>query len=179
MYFSEIVRYTREHYLEHLPSLIADCKAQYSDNIPVIAPVTLDIASAVGGVIKLARSTLPQYAIDCSNKEPLDTDPDNLYLYGYTGQFQFLCSASNPDTAEEVARRHAWMFEKFCKEHANLHIYSFTGGTIQELNCFGTDLVGSMNLNPEGSPDGELWVAGGSMDISWKVSENGYYQHGS
>lgn len=127
----------------------------------------------------IARQTLPQYAIDCNSKEPILEGGDNLYDQLYEGQITWLVSANDANSAEELARRHATVLETFCKSHYLLHQYSGDEFQVTGFEWYDCELTGAMNLNGENSPDGELWVAGGTMSLAWRVSENGPGQHAS
>lgn len=173
MFYEQIGEYTRGHLSTHLPAYLTAQQALYTDKLPLIFPKHIDVASIVGGIVQVARETLPQYAIDIVNKQ-LGTGFEDLYTYDYPGQITALVGGGSAHEVDVLIKRHAAMIEKFSKEHEFLHQHSDSDGfTLLGWRWDATMFSGAMQLERADSPVGELWAAAAQLDFTWVTSEAG------
>jgi hypothetical protein len=176
MYFSQISSHTKEHLLSHMAELLANEQSKYGDTIRLVMPKVVDLSSMIGGIMAIATDTLPQYSLDCNSKVESEMGEYNLNTYDYSGQISFLVNGGDPNSCQEIARRHAAALEQFCKAHQFFHQYTSDAGfKIIGFECNAVELQGPMELITESK--GNIWVAGGVLDLTWVVSETGYFDH--
>ena len=172
MFFEQIGEYTRAHLMTHLQAELAAEEDRHDDNIKLIMPKTMDVASMVGGVMQVARETLPQVAINILNKQSSPTAED-VYAYAYPGQMIVMVGGRDSDTVDKLGFRYASVFERLIKKHPHLHQESQDEFTLIGWVWNGTTFSGAMQLEREDSPVGELWTQAVGLTVSWITSEFG------
>lgn len=173
MFFEQIGEYTRAHLQTHIAEYLSEQQSLFDDKLPLVLPKTIDVSSLIGGVMQVARDTLPQYAINIVNKRP-STRLENLYLYEYPGELMLMVGGNSASDVDRLAWRHATALEKFIKEHQTFHQHSDTDGfLLMDWVWISTTIMGAMQLEKEDSPVGELWVNAAQLDVIWTTSEMG------
>jgi hypothetical protein len=180
MFYEQISVYTKKHLLEHLKSYLDAEAALYSDRLPLVLPVAIDLSSLVGGVIATARDTLPQYTIDCNTKA-YGEEIEDLQTYLYSGAITFLVGGQNADIADHLAHRHAAALEKWVRDHVHMHQHDDDDGfTILGFAWVATQFTGAVQVETQentSNSQNDFWVCAGAMEVQWVTSESGPGDH--
>ena len=172
MFYEQIGEYTRAHLMEHLPAELAAEEDRHDDTIKLVMPKTVDVASMVGGVMQVARDTLPQVAINILNKQASPTN-DNLYAYAYPGQLITMVGGRDSDSVDKLAYRYGSVIERLVKLHPHLHQNQEDEFTLIGWLWNNSTFSGAMQLERPDSPVGELWVHAVGISVNWITSEFG------
>jgi hypothetical protein len=176
MFQEEIAAYTASHLRVHIGGYLSEIQAVKNDGIKLALPKTVETANLVGGVYAAKLDALPAYAIDIIEKDFIP-NPDDLWLYQYTGHIAALISANSEESANKIIKRHEQAVEKFVRIHNLLHEHKEALWTVREMGFGGAGFSGA-ELVAEDVEKRKLWVAGFRIDLVWLISEEGPTQHG-
>lgn len=176
MYYEEVEQWTKGELSSHLSEMLATEQAIHPDGFPLTFPVAIDTSSVLGGIVKIARENLPQYAIDCQGKELVGVGGEDQNLFDYSGQVTIFVGADRPEKVEAICKRHAKVVERWVHEHLNPQEVSPLF-TIYEMRYSSTIFSGSMPLDSENvaaeTDEPQTWVAGAEVNIAWRLIESG------
>lgn len=175
MYQEEIAKITADHLRTHIEVYLAEEAANHNDQITLVMPKKIEVASAIGGSMAEYDKILPSYAVDIMEKSIWQGGPD-LHTYVYDGHISGLLGGNSQDLVDKLCKRHSSAVEHFVKQHLYLHEYNSDQFTIVNFIYLGSTTTGAELLSNEN--DRELWFDGFRVDTSWIVSEGEGYQHG-
>lgn len=175
MYYEEIEQWTKAHLLSHLPTMLAAKQAKYTDGIKMEMPKFIDLSTLVGGIMNVARDSLPQYAIDCVSKE-LASDGDSLWDFVYQGSITVVVGDTTAARADAKCKRVAAVIEQFLNTH-QFPTATLPEATILSVRWAATSFSGSLELVDSKSKV-TTWISVAEIQLAWKVSERGPSQHG-
>lgn len=175
MYHENLKKLTADHLRTHIKAYLTEVDAQYtgSAKINLVLPKSIDASSVVGGIVSEFQNTLPQYGIDISDKL-MGQDTSGLWTYQYVGQINGLVNAGSQPSVDKLVDRHAQAVEMFIRRHMYLHKEKNAYFSIFEFDFEGISWSGAENV---GGPDGDVWLAGFSANVSWYTSEDGPDDH--
>lgn len=174
MFGERIAQETANHLRSHISAYLAEVNDQFTAEVTLVVPKSIEVASVVGGMFTEYDSILPQYGIDVLNKVFLP-EGLNLFTYQYEGQINGLVHGNSQAAVDHAIKRHAAAVELFLKRHEVLHElntdnFSIVGMYFQTVQFSGAEDLGEV----EGT---QTWVAAFSLDLVWVTSENGPGQH--
>ena len=175
MYYEEIEKWTRSTLISHLPLLLAEEMDSHPDSLVLTMPVSFDMSSVIGGVTRVARDTLPQYAVECATKR-LDATGEDIPTYIYTGTLTLMIGDVSPARVDAITKRHATCVEKWINSHLNPFPIGDdveTNYWIQEMSFAYSAFSGAMPMEQSASnqQDVEFWVSGVELGLLWRVAE--------
>jgi hypothetical protein len=184
LYYRLVASVTRDHIKDHLAAYLAIAEDAQDKKVKLLLPKRFDVASYVGGVVGLTMTdskSFPAVAIDALTRTESPT-PENLYTYRYDGQINFMVNGSNPESVELQAKGYLAAFDMFANDHEFWPLdnaydqsdlpFKFTGFGVTRSAHFG-----AANVPAEEGKATRVWIDGGTLEISWLVSEAGPGQH--
>jgi hypothetical protein len=178
MYFEQIARLTAEHLNTHIAAYLQAIGTEFTgtDIATLIPPREIRVDSVVGGVFAAEIDELPLYAVDSLVKN-IDPAGEDLYTYLYTGTIIGMVSGETSREVNQMIKRHEWAVEKFIREHLYLHMIQGTHFTITGFEFNGGSFSGGEQVIDDEDPTKLTWVDAFRIDVTWRVSEDGFSQH--
>lgn len=174
MFQEDIADWTATHLRTHIEAYLDEVNGRFSIPATLVLPKSIESTSVVGGLISSYNEILPQYGIDCADKEFSEAIGD-LYTYQYTGQINGMLHGTSRQAVDTAIKRHGAAVELFIKRHQFLHEYVTDDFSFLELAMGTVSFSGAEDL---GVVDGrQLWLAAFSIDVAWFTSEAGPGQH--
>jgi hypothetical protein len=176
MYYEQLRVWTRDHLVHHLKPILEAEEDLNGDSVALVMPKYIDLASVLGGVVAVARNTLPQYAIDCNSKIT-DFSAENLNTYAYSGSISLIVGATDAAAADKLASRHSAAVEKYVMTHRFGHQTQHPHGFwIIGFAWVNTDFSGAIKLEDENQTQ-EFWVSAADVQVQWQTSEDSAMEH--
>lgn len=177
MFQEQIASLTADHLRTHISDNLEFIGSLFpvDDQVKLVLPKSISVASAVGGMFKDFDRILPAYSIDIWGKAEAITI-DNLNTYDYAGQISGMISANSRDAADKLVKRHAAAVELFFRTHERLHEMNTSEFRIIFFGFSNTEFSGAEYLSELNGR--EVWIAGFSFDCIWTTSEASVMQHG-
>ena len=176
MYHEEVEKWTRDELLSHLKTMLLDEQANHADTLLLAMPKSVDTSSVIGGVMRAARDTLPQYAIDVTSKVATQTPGIDENTFTYYGAITILVGADRAPVVDALIKRHATVIQRWI----NGHLHPFPNGDEVNTNYWIMEMLfsqaifsGAMpmeNSNQDSSPS--YWVAGVEIGLQWTLAES-------
>ena len=149
--------------------------AKHNDQITLVLPKKIEVASAIGAVMSEFDKSLPSYAVDIMDKSIWQGGED-LNLYLYDGHISGLLGGNSQDVVDKTCKRHSSAVELFVRQHLTIHDYENDNFKVISFQFVSAQTTGAELLADE-ETGRELWLDGFRIDVSWIVSEDPGYQH--
>jgi len=177
MFQEQIASLTADHLRSHIGEYLAFIETWYAtdDQVKLVLPKGISVASAVGGMFKDFDRILPAYSVDVWGKAESIT-VDNLITYDYVGQISGMISSNSRDSADKLIKRHAAGVELFFRNHERMHEMNTSNFRLIGFSFTNTEFSGAEYLAELNGR--EVWIAGFSFDCIWTTSEAMAMQHG-
>jgi hypothetical protein len=176
MFYEQLRILTRDHLVSHLKPLLEQQEDMNDDPIALVMPKYIDLSSILGGVVAVARNSLPQYAIDCGEKVT-DLGADDLNTFIYSGSIALIVGATDAAAADKLCSRHAAAVEKFSMTHRFFHQVEHPHGfNVIGFAWVNTDFSGAIKLDEESQAQ-DLWVSAADVRVQWQTVEDAAMEH--
>lgn len=176
MFQEDLARTTADHLRGHIADYLAWVTDRFPDDqVKLVVPKSIEVASAVGGLWQEFDRILPMYGIDIWGKT-FSVTVDNLNTWEYVGQISGLLSSNSRTGTDKLVRRHAAAVERFFQQHARMHESYTDDFKLLSLVFIDTEFSGAEYLGELNNR--EYWIGGFSFDCIWTTSEDPETQHG-